>query len=91
MKIELLTRDDLAQLTDQMIILQQQMKEVSDFLKKSADRIITANEICDTLQISYSTFLSKRQELISYCLFNDGKWKMRLYDLQNYINKKSTK
>ena len=89
MKIELLTREDLATLTDQMIILQQQMKEVTEFLKKTNDRILSAKEICDILKISYSTFLTKRSELATYGLFNDGKWKMRFSDLQKYIDEKT--
>ena len=89
MKIELLTREDLAVLTDQMILLQKQMKEVSEFLKKTNDRIITAGEICEILHISYSTFLTKRRELATYGLFRDGKWKMRFSDLQKYIDEKT--
>ena len=85
MNIELLTKSDLNELTWSMIKIQKEMQIIRTFMDNSKNRIITAGEICERLGISYSTFLNRREKLMQFGMFNDGKWKMKIIDLEKYL------
>ena len=86
MNIELLTKSDLADLTNVLLQLQQEVKAVHAFMDRSKLKLIGAAEIRARLgNISYSTFVNRRPKLIAFGMFNDGKWKMKIADLDRYI------
>ena len=85
MNIELVEKKDIETLVSMISDLKKQVNELSTIVAESKNKLLDASEICEKLGIGYNSFLNRRDELTKFGMFNDGKYKMSVADLERYI------
>ena len=85
MNIELVEKKDIETLVSMISDLKKQVNDLRTIVSESKNKLLNASEICEKLNIRYNTFLKRRKELTQFGLFNDGKYKMSVADVERYI------
>ena len=88
MSVELLEKKDIESLISMISDLKKQVNDLRTIVAESKNKLLNASEICKKLGIGYNSFLNRRKELTQFGLFNDGKYKMSIADLEKYIEHK---